>query len=84
METKESSSIDNYRNIFLRRNNPFVIGYNPSIMVYMKLNHNIIFVPIAENAWRAVYYITNYGMKDDMFIYEIVILMVIIKERIDC
>lgn len=82
-ELRNKTGPDKYSNILLKRNHSIAVKFNKTILSCLRSNHDILFIPTGDNAWKAAFYMTNYGTKDDMKMHELVMSAAIYKAVIE-
>ena len=69
--------------IKLKRTNPMINNYNPSIMTCIRSNHDIKFIPSGKDGKNIAFYVTNYATKSQLSTHNMVPLIAASKKRLD-
>ena len=80
---KERTVINEHKIIHLHYNYSMLNSFNSAIAASIRFNHNLTFIFIKNKMFSLVYYMTNYTIKDDNFLTQILLKTAFLKTVTD-
>jgi hypothetical protein len=75
--------VDELDVIHLARNHGWVNPWNPAIASCIHSNQDISWIPTVVKAFCFIYYLTNYGTKDNVSPYQMLVKATLLKQAIE-